>query len=136
MRITRLAGCPALVLVLWVAAGCGGGPCRNSEDRLVPLSELPCSTTNADGVWESHPLPPIVDERCYWLQFRACSQYEIEHPLGEVPSIVLGYLSFDQDGSFSTVGSGNTFIVEEANDRTITIRNTQNQVFFLRLVLE
>lgn len=136
MRITRFLACAALSLLFGVAGGCGGGPCRNSEDRLVPLSELPCSMTDSDGVWESHPLPPIVDERCYWLEFRACSQYEIEHPLGEVPSIVLGYLSFDQDGSFSTVGSGNSFIIEDADDQTITIRNTQNQVFFLRLVLE
>jgi len=100
------------------------------------LSELPCNTTNAEGVWESHPLPPISDAQCDWLEFRGCSQYEIEHPLGTVPSVVLGYLSFDSDGSFSTVGSGNIFVVEEAGDQTVTIRNTQNQVFFLRLVLQ
>ncbi|MGD8316888.1 MAG: hypothetical protein PVH21_02290 [Myxococcales bacterium] len=92
--------------------------------------------TDADGVWESHPWPPIADEQCYWLEFRGCSEYEIEHPLGQVPSIVLGYLSFDPDGTFSTVGSGNSFIVEEASDQTLKIRNTQNQVFYLRLVLE
>ena len=102
----------------------------------MPLSEMPCNTTDTQGVWQSHPMPPIADEQCYWLEFRGCSRYEIEHPLGTVPSVVLGYLSFDQDGSFSTLGSGNIFVLEEASNQTITIRNTQNQVFFLRLVLQ
>jgi hypothetical protein len=62
--------------------------------------------------------------------------YEIEHPLGRIPALVVGYLSFEQDGRFSTIGSGNSFVVEEASDSTVTIRNTQNQLFYLRLVLE
>ncbi len=135
MRMSRLAKHWAPALALVVSAGCGD-PCGDSEDRLVPLSEIPCNTTDAQGVWQSHPMPPIADEQCYWLEFRGCSRYEIEHPLGTVPSVVLGYLSFDQDGSFSTLGSGNIFVLEEASDQTITIRNTQNQVFFLRLVLQ
>ncbi len=100
------------------------------------MSELPCNMTRPDGVWESHPLPPIADEQCYWLEFRGCSKYEIEHPLGRTPTLVVGYTSFDQDGSFSTLGSGNSFVIEEANDSTVTLRNAQNQLFYLRLVLE
>lgn len=58
------------------------------------------------------------------------------HPLGRVPSVVIGYTAFDRDGEFATIGSGDSFIVQEANDQTVTIRNAQNQLFYLRLVLE
>ena len=125
----------ALTLLGLVGTACGD-ECGNAEDRLVPTIELPCSMTNADGVWESHPLPPIDDERCYWLEFRGCSRYEIQHPLGRVPTLIVGYTSFDEDGSFSTPGSGNSFVVEEAGDTTVTVRNAQSQFFYLRLVLE
>jgi len=128
---------------LWMVAmlalipgwGCGGGPCAGSEDRTVPLSELPCSTLE-DGLWESHPWPPIEDEQCYWLEFRACSTYRFENPLAEAPTFVDGYLSFNQDGGFSSPGSGNSFIVDEVTDSQIVIRNAQNEIFWLRLVLQ
>lgn len=113
-----------------------GDACGDREDRFVPLEEFPCSITDANGVWESHPLPPITDERCYWLEFRGCSRYEIEHPLSRPPIGVFGYTSFEQDGSFATLGSGNSFIISERSDSTVTIRNAQNQLFYLRLVLE
>jgi len=122
--------------VLALAGSACGDPCGQAEDRLVPMSEMPCSTTNTNGVWESHPFPPIEDAQCYWLEFRGCSRYEIEHPLGRVPTSVDGYTSFDKDGRFSTPGSGNSFVVEAAGDSTVTIRNAQNQLFYLRLVLE
>lgn len=135
MQMPRFACWAALAAVGFFTTACGD-PCGTPEDRLVPISELACEMTNGEGVWESHPFPPIADEQCYWLEFRGCSTYEIVHPLGRVPSLVLGYTSFDQDGSFSTIGSGNSFVVEEANDSTVTVRNSQNQLFYLRLVLE
>ncbi|MGB8328610.1 MAG: hypothetical protein WCE62_00675, partial [Polyangiales bacterium] len=124
-----------LTLFVTFAAACGD-PCGDPEDRLVPLSEMPCNKTNADGVWESHPWPPIASEECYWLEFRGCSTYEIEHPLGRVPSVVIGYTGFDADGEYSTNASGNSFVVQSAGDSTITVRNAQNQLFYLKLVLE
>ena len=126
----------ALLALLGTWGTACGDPCGEAEDRLVPMGELPCNMTNADGVWASHPLPPITDEQCYWLEFRGCSRYEVEHPLGRTPTLVVGYTSFDPDGSFSTLGSGNSFVIEEANDSTVTLRNAQNQLFYLRLVLE
>jgi len=125
----------ALAILGLVATACGD-ECGDAEDRIVPMSELPCSMTTAGGVWESHPFPPIADEQCYWLEFRGCSRYEFEHPLGRVPTEVLGYTSFEQDGRFSTVGSGNSLVVQEVSASTVTIRNAQNQLFYLRLVLE
>jgi hypothetical protein len=136
MPMPRLfAWLSALTLLGLFATACGDA-CDDAEDRLVPLSELPCSMTNADGVWESHPFPPIADEQCYWLEFRGCSQYEFEHPLGRVPTGVFGYTSFEQDGRFSTLGSGNSVVIEEATASAVTIRNAQSQLFYLRLVLE
>lgn len=133
MRRVRWFG--ALTVLALAGSACGD-PCGQAEERVVPMSEMPCSMTNADGVWESHPFPPIVDEQCYWLEFRGCSLYELEHPLGRVPSLVVGYTSFERDGRFSTIGSGNSLVVQEASDSTVTIRNAQNQLFYLRLVLE
>ncbi len=124
------------VVMLAGGFGCGGDPCSDAEDRTVLLSELPCSSLDAGGVWESHPWPPIADEQCYWFEFRACSIYRFENPLPEAPTTVIGYTSFDSDGSFSTLGSGNSFVVEEATDSEVVIRNAQNQLFWLRLVLE
>jgi len=124
------------VLMLAPGFGCGGDPCNGAEDRTVLLSDLPCSAMDANGVWESHPWPPIADEQCYWLEFRACSTYRFENPLAEAPKEVIGYTSFESDGGFSTPGSGNSFVIEEVTDSEITVRNSQNQLFWLRLVLE
>lgn len=123
----------ALVLVLGI--GCGD-PCDGSEDRAVLLSELPCSAMGADGRWESHPFPPIADEQCYWLEFRACSVYRFENPFDQAPTTVIGYTSFEADGRFSTTGSGNSFVIDGVTDSEVVIRNAQNQLFWLRLVLE
>jgi hypothetical protein len=126
----------ASLAVLGVLLTACGNPCGDAEDRSVTLDELPCNMTRTDGVWESHPWPPIDDEQCHWLEFRGCSEYQIEHPLGRIPTLVVGYTSFDQDGGFATVGSGNSFVIEEASASTVTIRNDQNQLFYLKLVLE
>jgi len=134
-KLGWLGALTLLALLCTFGTACGD-PCGEAEDRLVPMTELPCNVTDANGVWESHPLPPNEEEQCYWLEFRGCSKYEIEHPLGRVPIGVFGYLSFDPDGSFSTLGSGNSFVIEERSDSTVTIRNAQNQLFYLRLVLE
>jgi hypothetical protein len=136
MRMLKLGRLAGAALALVAGFGCGGGPCGDSEDRAVPLSELPCSAMTADGQWESHPLPPITDEQCYWLEFKPCSTYRFENPLGVVPTTVIGYTAFEQDGKFSTVGSGNSFVVQEATATEVVIRNAQNQFFYLRLVLQ
>ena len=131
----RIAWLGALTLLGLVGTACGD-PCGDREDRLVPLSELPCNMTKAEGVWESHPFPPPVTEECRWLEFRGCSTYEIEHPLGRIPSKIDGNISFENDGRLSTPGSGNSFVIEEASDSAVIVRNTQNQLFYLRVVLQ
>ena len=95
----KIAWLGALTLLGLVGTACGD-PCGDREDRLVPLSELPCNMTKAEGVWESHPFPPLVTEECRWLEFRGCSTYEIEHPLGRIPSKIDGNISVENDGRF------------------------------------
>ena len=130
-RFTWLSGAALLVLI---GFGCGGGPCGDAEDRTVVADDTPCAMMVGDA-WESHPLPPITDPECFWLEFRGCSTYRFENPLGRKPTDVIGLISFDRDGVFATPGSGNAFVIQEATDTEVTVRNAQNQLFFLRLVL-
>ncbi len=136
MRRLRLVWLCGAGLAMLGGFGCGDGPCGGSEDRTITMDDVPCSSMSAEGVWESHPLPPIVDEQCYWLEFRACSTYRFDNPLAGVPTTIIGYTAFEQNGEFSTIGSGNSFVIQEATASEITIRNTQNQRFYLRLVLQ
>ena len=131
--MSRLAWC--LAPLVMIGSACAD-PCDAPVNRRVPSSELPCSMTNAEGVWESHPFPPIVNDQCSWLDFPGCATLEIEHPLGRVPALAVGYTSFVPDGESSTPGSGNSFIIQELSDETIVVRNVQSQFFYLRLVLQ
>lgn len=49
--------------------------------------------------------------------------------------MVLGYIGFGPDGTGSTLGTGDAFLHEASTDTTVTVRNNQNQAFYLRLVL-
>ena len=134
MAVRRwFVGAASALLVL--AYGCGEGPCRGSEDRAVAMSELPCAEMTADGGWASHPFPPVQEE-CFWLNFQGCSRYAFENPLGRIPLQIVGYLSFEQDGRFSTPGSGNSFVIDEVTESEIVVRNAQNADFYLRLAIE
>jgi len=117
-----------------LAIGCGDSD--GAAVVEVSLAELPCEMQNAAGVWESAPPPPIMDEQCMWSSFRANTTYIFEHSLGRVPSVIIGYIAFGSDGTSSTIASGNVFLINGADDSTITVRNGQNQHFWLRLVLE
>ncbi len=122
----------AVALVV-LAAGCGSS---GGETIEVSLADLPCQMQNAAGIWESAPLPPITDEQCLWFLFRANNTYIFEHPLGRVPLEIIAYIAFDSDGTGSTIASGNAFLLNAVDASTITIKNAQNQDFWLRLVLE
>ncbi len=129
MRLRRIS----VVALLALAAGCGDS---GGDTIAVSLADLPCQMQSAQGIWESAPLPPITDEQCLWFLFRANNTYVFEHPLERVPFEVTGYIAFNSNGTASTIASGNAFLVDAADDSTITLRNGQNQDFWLRLVLE
>ena len=111
--------------------------CRNAEagdTELVSLVQLPCHELDA-GVWESAPLPPATPV-CNWLKFDDSSTYQIFHDLGRTPRVVLGYIAFEESGSGASLGSGDTFLLRDSDDRSITVRNGTQQDFYLRLVLQ
>lgn len=124
-------------VVLLVLATLGTGCTNNGDGGTIEISlaDLPCQMENAVGIWESAPPPPIADDACMWFPFDKNTTYIFDHPLGRVPSFIEGYIAFEPDGSGSTPGSGNAFLILEADESTATIRNSQNQFFWLRLVL-
>ena len=121
------------VALVVLATGCGSS---GGETIEVSLADLPCHMQNAEGTWESAPLPPITDEQCLWFLVRANNTYIFEHPLDGVPLQVIAYIAFNADGTGSTIASGNAFLLNAVDASTITIKNAQNQDFWLRLVLE
>ncbi len=125
-----LASLLAILALVW---GCGmpGG-----ETIEVSLDELPCESEPTPGLWESHPPPPLTDDACRWFPFNANNTYIFEHPLGRVPTLVVGYIAFGSDGEGATIGSGNVFLVNAQDASTVTVKNDQNQDFSLRLVLQ
>ena len=119
--------------MLAVTAACGSS---TNEPVEVPLSEFPCQGFSAEGDWQSAPGPPDAVGECVWFLFEDNATFIFEHPLGRVPFSAGGSLiSFDEEGTNATIPSGNVFLVVEWDENTATIRNGQNQTFFLRLVL-
>jgi len=134
MRMPRLARLGPLLMLVALATGCGDPGDGGTIE--VSLADLPCQKLNTAGIWESAPPPPITDEACLWFPFATNTTYIFEHPLGRVPSFIIGYIAFGSDGTSATPGSGNAFLINGADASTVTIRNGQNQFFWLRLVLE
>ena len=124
----------AIVMLITLATGCGDP--SGGETIEVRLADLPCQMLSPEGTWESAPFPPITDDQCLWFSFDPNTTYIFEHPLGRIPFDVSGFIAFGSDGIGATSGSGNAFLIIEADESTVTIRNGQNQRFWLRLVLE
>ena len=126
------------IYALWalLTALCLGCGSDTAGDELinVALSELPCAELDG-GLWESAPLPPATGT-CIWLSFEGTTTYEIEHGLGTIPRVVLGYLAFEESGVSSTIGAGDSFLIRDGDEQMITLRNGSQQDFYLRLVLE
>ena len=121
-----------LAVFLGVAAlACGDASGRDAME--VPLSELPCQSLSDEGIWESVSFPP---SSCDWFDYQAQTTYEFFHPLGRVPRIVIGYIAFSADGTGASEAVGDTFLVQDASETTVTVTSAQNQDFFLRLVLQ
>lgn len=131
MAMLRLRGGFVGCVLLVLAAACGSS---ESEPVEVTLDELPCQGFTDGGVWESAPPPPASGD-CVWFLFLDNTTFVFEHPLGRTPALIDGLIAFDEDGVNSTPPSGNVFLVRAADENTVTIRNGQNQTFFLRLNL-
>lgn len=131
MAVVRRGSCFAGGAVLLFVLACGTSTDVPVE---VSLDELPCQAFTEGGVWESAPPPPATGE-CVWFLFLDNTTFIFEHPLGRRPGQISGLIAFDEDGVNSTLATGDAFLIRAADENTVTIRNGQNQTFFLRLSL-
>ena len=98
----------------------------------VTAADLPCADFDPTlDEWES---AGWFGDTCDWVEFTPRTSFEVEHPLGRVPKAVLIYISFNPDGSSSTLASGDTGLIVGATAETVTVRNNTEQRFYLRLV--
>ena len=131
----RIPTATVLAILLSVGPlGCGDDS-GSSEPVPVLLEELPCQGVDEVGIWQSAPPAEFAVGGCQWFRFRGNTTYVFDHPLGRVPSIVLGYIAFTPDGVGATLASGNEFLELARTETTVTLRNGQNQEFWLRLAL-
>ncbi|MFW6050525.1 MAG: hypothetical protein ACODAU_05090 [Myxococcota bacterium] len=129
MRRARWLAPAALAMAL---AGCPGDPEARREIEVDP-AQLCASLDPESGIWES---TPWSDPACPWLEYPGQAALQIPHDLGRVPRVVLPYIAFDEDGMDGTLASGNTTVVWEVTDTTVTVANNTEETFFLRLVLQ
>ena len=122
-----------LTLALVLIASCADDSINDTVD--IALTDLSCEALETTGLWASHPLPP-ADAPCTWLAFDGASTYIIEHGLGAAPTLVVGYIAFEESGVGATIASGDAFSIRDADATTVTVRNGTQQDFFLRLVLQ
>ncbi|MEM8605721.1 MAG: hypothetical protein AAGF92_01350 [Myxococcota bacterium] len=115
--------------------GLGCGDSSDGAPIEVTLADLPCQSVDDVGIWQSAPPPEQAVGECTWFLFGANTTFVVEHSLGRTPSVVLGYIGFEADGIGSTLGTGDVLLHDASTDTAVTIRNNQNQTFYLRLVL-
>lgn len=120
-----------VAIAVAIAAGCDDPDAERVV--TVPPEELCESVDPATDIWES---TPWADPACPWVEYPSEAAVIVPHSLGRVPRVVLPYLSFHQDGTDATLGSGNVAQVLEVDDMNVTLSNASEQPFFLRLVLE
>lgn len=133
MTIRRTARL-AWALTLVALGGCGDAAAQDIIE--VRAADLPCADTapDVDGSWQTAPLPPLPTG-CTWLPFMGRKTYVFDHPLGRAPRDVEVFVSFDQGGAPSSLGAGDTALIEGADASTFSLRNGTRQDFFVRVIL-
>jgi hypothetical protein len=111
--------------------------CVSTSGRtvVVPADAPELATASVDpvsGIWES---VPFASPECLWLPYPGQVTLALEHGLGRAPREVLVYLSFDACGRGAALGAGDLFLIEEATDTRVVLRNDTNADFFARVVL-
>jgi hypothetical protein len=128
--VRRAAWCAAVFVALAVS-GCDD-PEADVEIRIDP-ADLPCAGPDGNGGWES---VPWSEPGCDWLPYPGRTALQVPHDLGRRPSVVLPYLSFYEDGDEPALSFGDTARISEVTETTVTVANTTNAHFFLRLALQ
>lgn len=119
--------------------GCSAGA---KSEKAIKADDLPESGEAADGAgWETASFPNADDcaeDGSRWLKLDRKSKSEgllIAHELGRVPSLILSYTSPNASGCGSTLGAGDSVIIDYADEEKVKIHNNTNSAVYVRLVL-
>jgi hypothetical protein len=85
--------------------------------------------------WESSPwsLPDAMMTE--WIPYQPHALIHITHPLGRVPTAVLVYISFVEDGSTPALAAGELARVVDASTGDVTVWNDTGGTYWCRIVL-
>ena len=125
-------GLIALALLSGCTASAADMKRINLDDEALQDSSL-----DSEGRWQSAPSADSL-----WLSLSGRRTLVVEHDLGREPSVAHVYLSFDKDDRDTErtrsffIGAGDTAHLSSFTDETVTVENTTNADFYLRLVLE
>ena len=126
---------PAFALATLFATAASVPGCADASAQAVVTRETPCASRfpgETDDGWQSAPWGP-ADEGC-WVLFAGGQIVQLEHDLGHTPALLQIYLSFDPLGQSSAPSAGDTSLIREVDDTSVTIANGTEQDFYLRVV--
>jgi uncharacterized membrane protein YgcG len=125
----------ALALLSLFATGCEVVNQIGPETCSRPESDEPklwAEGTTENGVYESSAWGEA------YIPFYGGAQYRIEHHLGVEPPLVVGYLSFNEHGTFEegavSQPAGNQVLFPEINAAEIVVFNDSCSDYYLRVV--
>jgi len=113
-------------------------PSGPDDTRLSRASAFPAGATGDEVTsWESTPWndndPETTDPP--WLAYPAHGQLQVHHGQGRVPSGVIVYIAFVEDGQNPAVAPGDLTRIVEVNDDFVTVWNDTSSGYFARVVL-
>ncbi len=132
-----------LALVL-CASAVGGFGCSSGakSEKAIRGDDLPGAGEAADGAgWETAAFPnadECAEGRARWLKLDRKSESEglvIAHELGRLPAVIMSYTSPNASGCASTVGAGESVIIDYADAENVKIHNNTSVAVYVRLVL-
>jgi hypothetical protein len=88
----------------------------------------------AGSAWESAPWGG-PGSGVHWLPFGAREQLQVQHGLGRVPTGVITYISFVEDGQNPGQAAGDLAQIVEVTADHVTVWNDTNGMYFARVVV-
>ena len=97
-------------------------------DGGIPLAmTIPGNTS-----WESSPW---MGTDVHWLPYGAHVQLDLHHDLGRVPTGVITYLSFTEDGMDPSQAAGDLARIVTVDMDHVVVWNDTNGIYFARVVV-
>lgn len=130
--IGRLARLAALLSFATLAASCG----KPGPGILVPYSldgGLPSAMLDpATNVWESSPWSGTD---VHWLPYGPHVQLQVQHGLTRMPTGVITYISFVENGLDPSQAAGDLARIVEVTEDHVTVWNDTNGSYYARIVV-